>query len=473
MGVRSNKKSSKWDGFVQRSADQPNGATRMVNRTPKDFSRSPVEQFAKFLIVSGKEDPALLRRAGPPAADSFLHRIRDLPAMLHPAPRHGSEAEPDPYLESLVALAVSSAREAEDASRKAYAAIARARRGSFAFAGLATVGFLVGMVGITSGQFALRDWSAWSGEAASDGNKVQIASVAHDGNTVPTGSRVAAVQAPVLPPSGNASGGSPFRPTPGPAVMATASPDPSPSPVISPGVTAAPAPIGSDGTSRGRSLVTPGGSSTTGSTPGGPVSGGLGSSASPSKVALPSGVGPNVGGPNIVGSVAGGSPDKLASGRAAAPRIASVGGSAATTADPAPGAVADAAPVATASPTATGAAAPVNRGMPPANLGTRGQTPGSGEETINPPIPSPLPFANPPPVVLSMESPRGAPGVEAPGAANDHSPANQRITGPGSQRSTQSRPAHRRTYYSSVRYAAVRPASPFSWFVRNIHAIFR
>src|ERR1700692_3229794 len=110
MGVRSNKnkKSSKWDGFVQRSADQPNGATRMVNRTPKDFSRSPVEQFAKFLIVSGKEDPALLRRASAPAADSFLHRIRDLPAMLHPAPRHDSEAEADPYLESLVALAVSS-----------------------------------------------------------------------------------------------------------------------------------------------------------------------------------------------------------------------------------------------------------------------------------------------------------------------------------------------------------------------------
>jgi hypothetical protein len=472
MGVRSNKKSSKWDGFVQRSADQPNGATRMVNRTPKDFSRSPVEQFAKFLIVSGKEDPALLRRAGAPAADSFLDRIRDLPAMLHSAPRRDSEAEPDPYLESLVALAVSSAREAEDASRKAYAAIARARRGSFAFAGLATVGFLVGMAGITSGQFAIRDWSAWSGEAASDGNKVQIASVAHDGNTVQTGSRVAAVQSPVPPPSGNASGGSPVRPTPGPAVMATASPDPSPSP----GMIAAPAPIGSDGMSRGRSLVTPGGStpmgsSTTGSTPGGPVSGGVGSSASPSKVASPSVVGPNVVGPNVVGSVAGGSPDKLASGRAAAPRIASVGGSAATTADPAPGTVADAAPVAPASPRATGTATPVNRGIAPANLGTRGQTPGSGEETINPPIPSPLPFANPPPVVLSLESPRGAPGVEAPGAANDHSPANQRIAGPGPQRST--RPVHRRTYYSSARYAAVRPASPFTWFVRNIHAIFR
>jgi hypothetical protein len=154
----------------------------MVDATPKDFSRSPMEQFARFLMVSAKEDPALLRRAAASHSDNFLDRIRQLPAMLSPlaapaAIASGDTPAMDPYLEELVSLAIASAREAEDASREAHAAIARSRRGTFAFASVAALGVMVGVAGMTSSHIsspALPDGEARAADATAVAPEVQM-----------------------------------------------------------------------------------------------------------------------------------------------------------------------------------------------------------------------------------------------------------------------------------------------------------
>jgi len=144
----------------------------MDDATPKDPARSPVEQLARFLMVSAKEDPSLLRRtSASPVPVPFLDRVRDLPTMLYPQPEPDGKSRTDPYLEELVALAIASAREAEDASREARAAIARARRGTFALASVAALGILVGIAGVSG----YRPWIVLAGIPAAGADDVSVA----------------------------------------------------------------------------------------------------------------------------------------------------------------------------------------------------------------------------------------------------------------------------------------------------------
>jgi hypothetical protein len=153
----------------------------MDDETPKDSARSPVEQFARFLMVSAKEDPSLLRRTpASPVPIPFLDRVRDLPAMLYPQPEPDGKSKTDPYLEELVALAIASAREAEDASREAHAAIARARRGTLALASVAALGILVGIAGVSG-------YRPGIGVAGIPGTGADDISVANTGPAAPAG----------------------------------------------------------------------------------------------------------------------------------------------------------------------------------------------------------------------------------------------------------------------------------------------
>jgi hypothetical protein len=113
----------------------------MVDSTPEDFSRSSVGPLARFLLISGREDPSLLRRTAPA-------KFAPGPARLAPLARRQpfwreSAAPPESYLEDLVSIAVTSARQADDASRQARASVVRTRRGAYAFAALGVLGVTV------------------------------------------------------------------------------------------------------------------------------------------------------------------------------------------------------------------------------------------------------------------------------------------------------------------------------------------
>jgi hypothetical protein len=113
----------------------------MVEPTPDDFSRSSVGPLARFLLISAREDSSLLRRTAPAKFASESARLTPLPRR-EPFWRESAPAR-ESYLEDLVSIAITSARQADDASRQARASMAKSRRGVYAFAALGILGVTV------------------------------------------------------------------------------------------------------------------------------------------------------------------------------------------------------------------------------------------------------------------------------------------------------------------------------------------
>lgn len=115
----------------------------MADTSADEFSQFPVESIARFLSVCGNEDQNLLRRSkAPSGAEPPPARRR----MTASATQHQS------YLEELVSIAITSARQAEDAARQVHAASTSVRRRMFAISAFGTVGLLVGLAAIGSAE---------------------------------------------------------------------------------------------------------------------------------------------------------------------------------------------------------------------------------------------------------------------------------------------------------------------------------
>lgn len=119
-----------------------------------DFSQFPVESIARFLAVCGNEDPTLLRRsrAPPDVVDlEQLHMRLPPPLRSSSSPRlpAGDTSDQSGYLEELVAIAVSSARQAEDTLQRIRAAGATARRRLLAISSVGAIGLALGIVSIS------------------------------------------------------------------------------------------------------------------------------------------------------------------------------------------------------------------------------------------------------------------------------------------------------------------------------------
>jgi hypothetical protein len=153
-----------------------------------DPSQMPVEQLAQLLLHLAREDAALPRRT--PANDDAEHaryiddmfnRIEALPELRRdskpirlephvssrPVPAAAVASNED--LEELVAIALTSAQDAEDVSREAKEASRKARRGMFVAVGLAIVG--VAAAGATV--VAVRQSAADSQQMAEIARQVQ------------------------------------------------------------------------------------------------------------------------------------------------------------------------------------------------------------------------------------------------------------------------------------------------------------
>jgi hypothetical protein len=125
-----------------------------VDTSDNEFSQFPVESIARFLAVCGNEDPALLRRSTAP------HTVVDF-AQVHmrlPPPLRSSSSQPPPaggtsdqseYLEELVAIAVSSARQAEDNLQQIRAASAITRRRLLVVPALSAIGLALGIASMS------------------------------------------------------------------------------------------------------------------------------------------------------------------------------------------------------------------------------------------------------------------------------------------------------------------------------------
>jgi hypothetical protein len=184
----------------------------MVDSTPEDFSRSSVGPLARFLMISAREDPSLLRRSrsvpskvvsglpgrvqsatgqpasGLPASGGLPGRgmpVGGLPGNATPTRREPfwreTPSASDSYLEELVSIAITSARQADDASRQARTSISRARRGMVAFASVGAVGISIAAADL-GGKALLTTTGIWPAEAeagahASGGNTTGTAPI--------------------------------------------------------------------------------------------------------------------------------------------------------------------------------------------------------------------------------------------------------------------------------------------------------
>jgi hypothetical protein len=131
-----------------------------VGTSHDDFSQFPVESIARFLAVCGYEDPTLLRRSRvPPDVVDLeqLHMRLPPPLRSSSSPRlpAGDTSDQSGYLEELVAIAVSSARQAEDTLQRIRAASATARRRLLAISAVGAIGLVLGIVGISGAGFSL------------------------------------------------------------------------------------------------------------------------------------------------------------------------------------------------------------------------------------------------------------------------------------------------------------------------------
>lgn len=151
----------------------------MVQMTPGEFPKLPVERVARLLLQSGREDPALLgrsravndKRVGPTVEPTnVLRQLTDqqkstdqqsppitnpLPSMLRPSipALANPEVDANQYLEDLVSIAVTSAHQVEDISRQAQQTTKTARRGMVACGVFGAFGLFVGVAGIVDNHF--------------------------------------------------------------------------------------------------------------------------------------------------------------------------------------------------------------------------------------------------------------------------------------------------------------------------------
>jgi type II secretory pathway pseudopilin PulG len=125
----------------------------MSEVTPGAVSDCSATRLARALLLSAREDPALLRRPDAVPDDARLVPARPQPPASPRRPillpvRPGAVADSAAHLEELVAIAVATARQAEDTLRQAGAVAASARRGRLVFAGLGAFGVMVGVVAV-------------------------------------------------------------------------------------------------------------------------------------------------------------------------------------------------------------------------------------------------------------------------------------------------------------------------------------
>jgi hypothetical protein len=131
-----------------------------VETSDDEFSQFPVESIARFLTVCGREDPALLRRSTePPAVDYFAQFHMRAAPLRHssssPLPPVGDASDQDKFLEALVAIAVTSARQAEDTLQQMRAATAAARRRLFSISALGAAGLVLVIASVSGSGFNL------------------------------------------------------------------------------------------------------------------------------------------------------------------------------------------------------------------------------------------------------------------------------------------------------------------------------
>ena len=125
----------------------------MAETTPDDSSGAPVERLARSLMACAGVQPSLLARSRTAADGALPGPIEELPQLFaqsvgllsNPVRR---PSERSPYLEELVSIAVSTARQAEDAARHASDACALARRERFGWIGFGVLGIVIGIAGV-------------------------------------------------------------------------------------------------------------------------------------------------------------------------------------------------------------------------------------------------------------------------------------------------------------------------------------
>jgi hypothetical protein len=128
----------------------------MATPAHNEFSQFSVEAIARFLAVYGNENPTLICRSRVPPSVTAVKPIHaSLPASLRPSCPLNDAADQSAYLEDLVSIAVTSARQAEDAARQIQSASMIAPRRMFAVAAFGATAIFIGIVGITGAQFGL------------------------------------------------------------------------------------------------------------------------------------------------------------------------------------------------------------------------------------------------------------------------------------------------------------------------------
>jgi len=124
----------------------------MVDATQGDYSRPSIEQIARSLLESGRQEPALLGRRHPPLPERTAERASELTSRADapfPIQLFGNGPfDLTQHLEELVSIAVASAQQAEDAVQQAHEANGTFRRSMMVFAGIGVLGFLVGVAAI-------------------------------------------------------------------------------------------------------------------------------------------------------------------------------------------------------------------------------------------------------------------------------------------------------------------------------------
>ena len=125
----------------------------MAETMPDDSSGAPVERLARSLMACASMQPSLLVRSRTAADGALPGLIEDWPRLFArpvgllsaPVPR---PSDRNPYLEELVAIAISTARQAEDAARRASEACVLARRERFGWIGFGVLGIVIGIAGV-------------------------------------------------------------------------------------------------------------------------------------------------------------------------------------------------------------------------------------------------------------------------------------------------------------------------------------
>ena len=126
----------------------------MAETMPDDSSGAPVERLARSLLACARDATipagpvADGRRRGTSRPDRGIAAIARAAGRVAGCPPSHRPSDRNPYLEELVAIAVSTARQAEDAARRASDACVLARRDRFAWVGFGVLGIVIGIAGV-------------------------------------------------------------------------------------------------------------------------------------------------------------------------------------------------------------------------------------------------------------------------------------------------------------------------------------